>query len=68
MRGKNPDKNWAEFPCEWVCGLCAAVCAYGAIEYSAGTVCIGKEACTGCGHCVKVCPCGVLGEEELAGL
>jgi Fe-S-cluster-containing hydrogenase component 2 len=68
LRGDTPEMGRAEFPCEWVCGLCAAVCAYGAIEYSSGAVLIGSDRCTGCGHCVKVCPCGVLGEEEIAGL
>lgn len=68
MQGETQEERRAEFPCKWVCGLCGAVCAYGAVEYSAGAVHIGRERCTRCGECVKVCPCGVLGEEELAGL
>lgn len=58
----------AEFPCEWICGICAAVCRPRAIDYMPGAVLIGREECVGCGDCARVCPHGILEEEEVAGL
>lgn len=68
MRDKIEEKCRAEFPCDWVCGVCAAVCAASAIDYGPGVVVVGCEECTGCGDCARVCPHGILKEEELARL
>ena len=46
------------------CGLCAAGCVCGLIEYGEdGYPCIRKErapACVHCGHCIAVCPSGAI--------
>ncbi len=46
------------------CGLCAAGCVCGLIEYGEdGYPCIRKErapACVHCGHCIAVCPAGAI--------
>ena len=62
------EKRLAEYPCEWVCGVCAAVCAAQAIDYTPGAVIVIRERCTGCGDCVKICPHGILREEQIARL
>jgi Fe-S-cluster-containing hydrogenase component 2 len=68
LRDNIREKRRAEFPCEWVCGVCAAVCPSQAIDYVCGAVSVAREECTGCGDCARVCPGGILKEEELARL
>lgn len=68
MQGDTQDRCRAEFPCEWICGICAAVCSPQAIDYVPGAVTVDCGVCTGCGDCVLVCPHGVLKEEEIARL
>ncbi len=58
----------SEFACEWTCGVCAAVCRPFAIQYISGAVVVACEDCTGCGDCARVCPYGVLKEEDVARL
>lgn len=48
--------------------MCAAVCASQAVDYVPGAVIVSFEDCTGCGNCARVCPHGILKEEELARL
>ncbi|MGD9140126.1 MAG: 4Fe-4S binding protein [bacterium] len=68
MLDKTEERRLAEFPCEWACGVCAAVCAAQAIDYVPGAVIVQSGRCTGCGDCVRVCPHGILKEEHLARL
>jgi len=41
------------------CGLCVAICPFGAIELVDGVAVI-NEACRACGECIDVCPVGVI--------
>ena len=54
--------------CEWVCGVCGAICPERAIDYALGKLIIDPDKCSTCLHCVQACPLGVLKEEDIARL
>jgi heterodisulfide reductase subunit A len=42
------------------CGLCAEVCAYGAIEIDKEKACVNELLCKGCGTCAATCFSGAI--------
>ncbi len=51
--------------CNWACGVCSVVCKAGCITYGEGCVEIDLDRCVLCLFCVRVCPVGLIGENDL---
>ena len=54
--------------CEWMCGICSAVCREDAITSEAGRVRVDRGRCSRCKVCVRLCPAGILKDGTFEGL
>jgi Fe-S-cluster-containing hydrogenase component 2 len=51
--------------CRFDCGACSAACPSGAIRETAAGVSIDRSVCSKCKICIRLCPAGLIGDEEV---
>ena len=67
-RGETVRRESIDISCEWMCGVCGAVCREDAIVCEAGTVRVDPGRCSRCLVCVRLCPMGILEDGTFEGL
>ena len=67
-RGETARRESVEIACEWVCGICGAVCMEDAIACEGGRVKVDTGRCSRCLVCVRLCPAGILEDGTFEGL
>lgn len=67
-RGETARSESVCVSCEWMCGVCSAVCREDAIACEGGGVRVDPERCIRCLVCVRLCPAGILEDRTFEGL